>query len=76
MRVENLHFGFVFKKYMFRSLGSSYWTSAGGARGKVNESFPFSVFHATLVCNLCTSHSDCIGVSILCDQARFVKHLL
>jgi len=33
---------------------------APGARGKAKGPFSFVVFYVSLVCNLCTSHSDCL----------------
>jgi len=57
--LKNWSLVWCFKKYeAFLSLGSSYWTSAPGARGKAKGPFSFFVFHASLVRILCKSHSN------------------
>ena len=58
----------VSKYDAFLPLGSSYWTSGPGARGKAKGPFSVFVFHVSLICILCTSHSDCctgLGICVI-----------
>jgi len=68
-----LLFGVVFQNHdAFRSLGSSYWTSVSGARGKDKGPISVFVFHVSLIFILCTSHSGSrTGLSIC-----VIRHVL